>query len=92
MDELAARQRRLRRARILIRLEFAMAFAVPLVAGLLYVAAPGGSSPMFQRESLPQVVLPWFAGLGVIVGFVWMVRIARADPEAGDSPWRYRDF
>jgi hypothetical protein len=87
MDELETRRRRLRRARFWIQLEFAVAFALPLVAGFLYIAAPNGPTPMFYRESLVEVVLPWLGGLGVIVGIVWMVRIARADPEAGDNPW-----
>ncbi len=92
MDELETRRRRLRRVRILIRLEFTVAIAAPLVVGLMYIAAPGGPSPMFLREWLPQEVLLWLGVLGVIFGFVWMVRLARADPEAGVSPWRYRDF
>lgn len=92
MDEREASRRRLQRARIVIRLEFAVAIAATLAVGLLSVAAPSGSRPMFYRESLPEVILPWLAGVGVIVGMVRMVRIARADPEAGPSPWRYRDF
>ena len=93
MNELETRRRRLRRARTLIHLEFAVAIAAPLIIGFMYIAMPGGiGSPMFLRESLPQEVLPWLGVLGVIVGFVWMIRIARADPEAGVNHWRYRDF
>lgn len=92
MDELETRRRRLRRARTLIQLEFAVAIAAPLFVGFMYIAMPGNVGPMFQRESLPEEILPWLGVLGVIVGIVWMARLARADPEAGVSPWRYRDF
>lgn len=34
-----------------------------------------------------------WAGIGIaLVGTIWILRIAREDPEAGESPWRYRDF
>ncbi len=37
-------------------------------------------------------LLPWAGVVAYVVGIAWMVRIYRADPEAGESPWRYRDF
>ncbi len=92
MHELEPSRRRLRRGRILFRLAFAVAIAAPVAVGLAYIAAPAGFGPMFRRAWLTAEVLPWLGVLGVIVGFVWMVRLARADPEAGVSPWRYRDF
>jgi len=35
------------------------------------------------------------SAVGLIVpaiGIAWMIRIYRADPEAGERTWRYRDF
>jgi hypothetical protein len=29
---------------------------------------------------------------GIIVGFAWMIRIYRADPEPDQRVWRYREF
>jgi hypothetical protein len=90
VDDLERRRRRLQSARFLIRAELAIAFAAPLVAGFLYVAAPGF---MGQREPmLAQVLLTWGGIFGVIAGIVWMMRLSRPDPEAGERSWRYRDF
>ncbi len=93
MNDLERRQRRLDRARRLIRLELAIAFAAPIVLGFLFVAAPPHSHPMFEREPLLIQSLVVWAGVAMfIVGLVWMIRIYRADPEAGESAWRYRDY
>jgi len=93
MDDLKDRRRRLRRAHVLIRAELAIAFAVPMFAGLLYVAMPQGPSPMFLGERpLVETFVPW-AGVGLyMVGLVWMIRLSRPDPEAGERSWRYRDY
>ena len=94
MDHLEHRRRRLYRAWWLIRIELAIAIGIPLVAGLLFIAAPqfpGG--PMFERQpGRLEVLLPWVGVAMYLVGLVWMVRISRANPEAGESSWRYRDF
>jgi cation transporter-like permease len=92
MADLERRRRRLERSRNLVRIEFAFAVAAPLVVGFLIIAAPGGPSPMFMRPSLVASVLPWAGVVAYVVGIAWMVRICRADPDAGESPWRYRDF
>jgi hypothetical protein len=93
MDELERRTRRLRRAHFLIRAELAIAFAVPLFAAFLYVAMPMGPSPMFAGE--PPLIETLVPGSGVglfLIGLVWMIRLSRPDPEAGERSWRYRDF
>jgi hypothetical protein len=92
LSDLERRRRRLARAHIMIRLELVIAVAAAVVAGFLYVAAPRGYEPMFLRPSLFEQLLPFGAIVGTIFGFVWMVRLSRADPEAGDRTWRYRDF
>lgn len=92
MDDLERRRRGLQSARFLIRAELTIALAAPLIAGILFIAAPGGPTPMFQRELPIQTLLGWAGVLGVIVGIAWMVRLSRANPEAGERSWRYRDF
>ncbi len=91
MSDLEARRRRLAGARFLIRAELAIAVAAPLVVALLYLAAPGfmgeGQGPWLVEQLLP------LAGVGgVILGLVWMIRLSRPEPEAGERTWRYRDF
>jgi hypothetical protein len=92
MGDLEQRRRRLRRAHDLIQAELTIAFALPLIAGFLWVAAPGCMCPMFSEPPLITSLLPWAGVVGVIVGIVWMVRLSRPDPEAGERTWRYRDF
>ena len=93
MDDLERRRRRLRRAHHLIRAELALAVAVPFLAGFLFVATPGGPSPMFSGEPPLVESLHLWAGVGLfILGFVWMIRLSRPDPEAGERTWRFRDF
>jgi hypothetical protein len=77
----------------MIRFELVVAFAAPVVAGLLWVAAPGFTGGgMFYKASLIETLLPWAGGIGVVVGIVWIIRLSRPDPEAGERSWRYRDF
>ncbi len=90
MDDLEHRLRRMEGSRFLVRAEIAIAIAAPLLVGFLYIAMPGGSSPMFP--SLVDQLLPWVGVGGVILGFVWMVRLSRPDPEPGERTWRYRAF
>ena len=93
MDDLQTRQRRLDRARALRQLELGVAFAAPLIVGFLYVMAPGSRGPMMLTEPpLIWSLVPWAGVAGVLVGSVWMVRLSRTDPEAGERTWRYRDF
>jgi hypothetical protein len=64
-----------------------------VLAGFLFVAQPGTmGGPMFNEPSLFETLLPWAAIAGVVIGIVWMLRLSRPDPEAGERSWRYRDF
>jgi uncharacterized membrane protein YhdT len=92
MVDLEPRRRRLERARYLVRVEFALAIAAPLVAGFLVVAAPGTIGGGFREPPLWYELWPWAGVVAYVVGIAWMIRIYRSDPEAGESPWRYRDF
>ena len=77
---------------MLIRLEFALAVAAPLVALFLWIAAPNFPGGGRYEPSLIETLVPW-AGVGMlVVGFVWMVRLSRTDPEAGERTWRYRVY
>jgi hypothetical protein len=93
VNDLERRQWRLDRARVLIRTELALAIAVPVVAAFLWVAAPGPiGGGMFYVAPPIVTLLPLAGVVGFIVGIVWMVRLSRPDPEAGERSWRYRDF
>ena len=92
MDDLGRRNRRLRRARQLIRLELALAIAAPLVGVFLYIAAPNFQGRGLHEPWLIETLLPWAAVGMFVVGFVWMVRLSRPDPEAGERTWRYRIY
>jgi hypothetical protein len=37
------------------------------------------------------LTVPAIGVVGLVVGFIWMVRIFRADPEPKTNGWRYRD-
>ena len=92
MDDLDPRDRRLRRTRHLIRIEFALALAAPLVGLFLWAAAPNFPGGGMHEPWLIETLLPW-AGVGMfVVGFVWMVQLSRPDPEAGERTWRYRIY
>jgi hypothetical protein len=90
MSDLERRRRRLGRAHSRIRAELTIAIAAPLVAGFLYVAAPGFMG--WREPWLLEQLLPWAGGSGMILGLIWMIRLSRANPEAGERTWRYRDF
>jgi hypothetical protein len=60
----------------------------------LFIAAPGFMEPMF-------VPTAWrYAGLGSLLiavfgqvgGFLWMLRLHRANPEPDQHAWRYQRF
>ena len=91
MSDLEHRRRRMARAHTLIRMELIIAIAAPLVAGFLYVAGPG-SFGGWREPWLLEQLLPWAGVGGMILGLIWMVRLSRANPEAGERTWRYRDF
>jgi hypothetical protein len=84
----------MRRAWLLVRLELAIAFVAPLVVGLGYLAAPGNMGEGLGPAPSPSLFefVPWAGVVGLIVGLVWIVRLSRSDPDAGEPEWRYRDF
>ena len=62
------------------------------LALLVVVAAPGTIGPMFYEPPLMESLLPWVGAAAYGFGIAWMIRIWRADPEAGERSWRYRDL
>lgn len=92
MNDLDLRQARLRQAHFLIRAELVVAFVAPVVTAIYWISAPGMIGPMFYELPPFGWLLPLVAIAGVVVGIVWMLRLSRPDPEAGERTWRYRDF
>jgi protein-S-isoprenylcysteine O-methyltransferase Ste14 len=77
------------RGRAFARVELALAAFVGFVlVPFIYLASPGmiGWSPPGWLTVAVFVVT--VAGIGV--GFAWMVRIYRSDPEPDQHAWRYR--
>jgi hypothetical protein len=64
---------------------------MPLALFLL-VAAPGRFEPMFAEPTLMESLIPWVGAATYVFGLAWMVRISRADPEAGERSWCYHDL
>lgn len=62
------------------------AFLAFVVGPFLFIAAPGFMGPPPPFEQLSRGV----GVLGLVVGFAWMIRIYRADPEPDQRSWRYR--
>ena len=59
-----------------------------VVTPFLYLAAPGFMGP---QPPAWQVIGSLVVGAaGILIGFLWMVRIYRADPEPDQRAWRYR--
>jgi Flp pilus assembly protein TadB len=63
-----------------------------VVAPFLYVASPGGVEPMFAGPAWRETALVGIAITGFLIGFVWMIRIYRSDPEPDQKTWRYREW
>lgn len=85
------RQRRLDRARRRIHAELLIGLMVVILTGHFSImASPWGSDPML-------FVPHWFQLLVLAVpvvsllAWVWMLRLSRPQPEAGERSWRYRD-
>jgi hypothetical protein len=82
-----------RRGREIAQVELLLAgIFVFVLEPFLYIAAPGFMDPTFSLGSqlrLDQVVLVAGAVVAQLGGFAWMIRIYRADPEAGERTWRY---
>jgi hypothetical protein len=74
-----------RRARLMLAIG---AGHVAFVA-LMFVAQPNYIGPMrFGPPSVFEWLMPAIGATGVLVGFGWMIRIYRAEPEAHPSFWR----
>lgn len=85
------RQRRLDRARQAIQAELLIGLMVVILTGHFSImASPWGIDALF-------FVPPWFQLLVLAVpvasllAWVWMLRLSRPHPEAGERSWRYRD-
>jgi O-antigen/teichoic acid export membrane protein len=84
------RQRRLDRVRFAIHAELLIGLVVTLLTGFLFIAAPGYMRPMFDEPSLVER-LNAVAPVVSLLAWVWMLRLSRPQPEAGERRWRYRD-
>jgi hypothetical protein len=87
-DFMADSNARARRGRLLARQMFGLAV---LLAAFMYVAAPNLTNSTPNAGAFT-VAAPALGIAGLMIGFVWMVRILRADPEPEAKGWRYRDF
>jgi hypothetical protein len=85
MQDRAAREQRLAFAQAATQAELALAGMAVILAPFLFLAAPGFMGPQPPRLEVVGV-------FGPIIGLAWMIRIRRADPEAGPSPFRYHDW
>jgi hypothetical protein len=88
MEESNARALRGRRLARLMFVPAVMALAVP---AFFFIAAPNFTGMSLQEAGALDVALPFVGVAGLVVGFIWMVRIFRADPEPKTKGWRYRD-
>jgi hypothetical protein len=93
MTDRQERQRRLDRARTLGRFELFVAFTAMPLALFLLVAAPGHmGGGMFAEPTLMESLMPWAGAAVYVFSVAWMIRIHRANPEAGERSWRYHDL
>lgn len=76
---------------VVTRIALVLARASLLLSVVLWVAQPAGTQAMFSGSDIAW--LPWVVGFtGLVIGNVWMTRLARRSPEDGAPPtWRYRD-
>ena len=81
------RQRRLDRVRLAIWAELLLGLVVSLLS-VFVIAARTGFDWMF----LPSIgrLIP-MAPVVSLLAWVWMLRLSRRYPEAGEPSWRYRD-
>ena len=85
------RQRRLDRARFAIQAELLIGLMVVILTGFFSImASPWGSGPMFHVPPLIQLLV-LAAPVVSLLAWVWMLRLSRPQPEAGERRWRYRD-
>jgi Flp pilus assembly protein TadB len=75
--------------RRLARLILFVAIALDILLVLLFVSQPNYMSPMSSEPPSRLVLLIPAFGIALnLAGLAWMIRIVRADPEAGASSWR----
>ena len=68
------------------------ALAIGLLWSLLFIAAPGGPTPMFDGP-IPDLRALLLVPIGMqLIGLGWMIRIYRSavDAEPDHDQWRYR--
>jgi hypothetical protein len=75
--------------RMMARQLLAVAIALPFLVLIGWVMLPGSISGMYDPAWYEEA-LPWAGALGYLIGLGWMIRIYRANPEAGKTTWRYR--
>jgi hypothetical protein len=80
------RQRRLDRARYAIRAEL----LIGLMVVILTARAAPWQFPMFYGPPLFQLLV-LAAPVVSLLAWVWLLRLSRPQPEAGERSWRYRD-
>jgi hypothetical protein len=78
-----------RAGRWMARQLLAVAVALPFLLLIGWVMQPGSFSGMYDPPWYVEA-LPWAGGAGYLLGLAWMIRIYRADPEPGETTWRYR--
>ena len=83
---------RAKRGRALGRMMILGALVVLAIPAFFFVATPNFTVMSLHEPGALQVALPLVGVAGLVIGFVWMVRIFRADAEPDAKSWRYRDF
>ena len=92
----AERQRRLDRARLAIQTELMIGLMVVILTGFMAVILTGFPS-VAARAEMSSYLPPLFqllllaAPVGSLLAWVWMLRLSRPRPEAGERSWRYHD-
>jgi hypothetical protein len=90
------RQRRLDRARFAIQAELQIGLMVVILTGFMAVMLTGFPSVAAPHET-PSYLPPFFQLLLLatpvvsLLAWVWMLRLSRPHPEAGERSWRYHD-
>jgi hypothetical protein len=88
----AERQRRLDRARIAIWAELLLGLMVVILTiSVSFDAWPWGSDPMSGHVPAFLQLFVLVAPVVSLVAWLWMLRLSRPRPEAGERSWRYRD-
>ena len=83
---------RAKRGRALGRMMILGALVVLAIPAFFFIAAPNFTGMTLHEPGALLVALPLVGVAGLVIGFVWMVRIFRADAEPDAKSWRYRDF